>query len=84
PPRPALPPMPAAPAVAPAAAPGFGPPPEGFAAPPPPTCGICGGSYPVLWSVQVLDGLNPRPLTVCRTSAQCSPPSVVTPVRLPG
>ncbi|MFJ8472286.1 hypothetical protein [Kitasatospora sp. NPDC094011] len=79
PPRPTLPPMPAAPAEA----PGFGPPPEGFTAPPPPTCGICGGNYPVLWSVQVLDGLNPRPLTVCRTSAQCSPPSVVTPARLP-
>ncbi|MBD0692329.1 hypothetical protein BG452_38295 [Streptomyces sp. CBMA123] len=77
--------MPAAAPVTtpPTALPGFGPPPEGFTAPPSPTCGICGGSYPVLWSVQVLDGVNPRPLTVCRTSPQCSPPSVVTPARLP-
>ncbi|MFF4814778.1 hypothetical protein ACFY2K_09370 [Kitasatospora sp. NPDC001309] len=93
PPRPAVPPMPAVapipapptepPVAPPAAPPGFGPPPEGFTPPPPPTCGICGGSYPVLWSVQVLDGANPRPLTVCRTSPHCSPPSVIAPVRMP-
>ncbi|MFH8384084.1 hypothetical protein ACH4E7_24585 [Kitasatospora sp. NPDC018058] len=65
----------------PAAAPGFGPPPEGFTASLP-TCGICGGSFPVLWSVQVLDGLNPRPMTVCATSSRCSPPSLVTPARI--
>ncbi|MFF2081451.1 hypothetical protein ACFVXG_42600 [Kitasatospora sp. NPDC058162] len=84
PPPPAVPPMPtAAPIPAPPAAPpGFGPPPGDFAPPPPPTCGICGGSYPVLWSVQVLDGVNPRPLTVCRTSPQCSPASVVPPARI--
>ncbi|MEV7602418.1 hypothetical protein AB0O91_34105 [Kitasatospora sp. NPDC089797] len=82
PPRPVDPPLPAAPA--PAAAAGFGPPPEGFAPPPAPSCGICGGRYPVLWAVQVLDGPNPRPLTVCRTSARCSPASVVTPVRIGG
>lgn len=81
PPMPATVPTPTAP-TAPTAPPGFGPPSEGFAPPPPPTCAICGISYPVLWAVQVLDGPNPRPLTVCRTSQRCSPPSVATPVRI--
>ncbi|MFG2917110.1 hypothetical protein ACGF0D_30020 [Kitasatospora sp. NPDC048298] len=51
-------------------------------APPRPNCAVCGGSYPVLWSVQVLDGPHQRPLTVCATTSRCSPPSVAPPVRI--
>ncbi|MFD4658138.1 hypothetical protein ACFWP2_21220 [Kitasatospora sp. NPDC058444] len=69
PPPPVAPPMPAA------------PPAPGFTAPRP-SCGICGGSYPVLWSVQVLDGPHARPLTVCAATPRCSPPSVAPPVRI--
>ncbi|MFJ6622702.1 hypothetical protein ACIQOW_34615 [Kitasatospora sp. NPDC091335] len=69
PPPPAVPPMPTA------------PPAPGFAAPRP-GCGICGGDYAVLWSVRILDGPHPGPLTVCATTPRCSPPSIAPPVRI--
>ncbi|MFF2745412.1 hypothetical protein ACFVVA_07700 [Kitasatospora sp. NPDC058048] len=85
PPPPLVPPTPPlAPSTPPLAPPT--PPPPGAppmpAAPPRPNCGICGGSYPVLWSVRILDGPHPRPLTVCATTPRCSPPSIAPPVRI--
>ncbi|MFE4515928.1 hypothetical protein ACFRMQ_17255 [Kitasatospora sp. NPDC056783] len=68
PPAPVAPPMPVVPPMP--------------AAPPRPNCGICGGTYSVLWSIRILDGPRSRQLTVCATTSRCSPPSIAPPVRV--